>query len=74
MPPDPEKLGRLGTALNPKDVVESARCLLASGDFRGVLLADMGLGPGGGEAVGPASGVTIFFSRFAPFAARAGVA
>ena len=54
-----EKLGSLGTSLAVKDRDEVLRCRLASGDLRGVLPVDIGLGPGIAVFSGAAGGVSI---------------
>ena len=65
------KLGRLGTSLgvDVKDSEEALRCLLVSGDLRGVLLVDIGLAAGMGLG-----GVVMSRALLEGLAARAGVA
>ena len=68
---DAAKLGRLGTSLGVEEKEEILRYLLVSGDFRGVLPVDIGLG---GLSVGAAGGVASSEVFGAEFLARAGVA
>eukprot|EP00439_Symbiodinium_sp_Y106_P026743 s6356_g3.t1 len=68
---DAVKVGRLGISLGVEDREEALRYLLTSGDFRGVLLVDIGLGA---FSVGAAGGVEIWEGFGAGLTARAGVA
>ena len=67
-----EKLGRLGTSVGVvKDKEDTLRCLLLSGDFRGVLPVDIGLGEGTAVVAAAGGVVSILVEGLA---ARAGVA